>query len=395
MDIQDADGVGRRVRAARKIAGLTQRQLAGRAHVSVSRVKQVEQAKVPASPAFTAGVARALGLSVADLYDQPTPRFGSERAHVADLETAIMEGPATVLPGPVRPLAELVKQVNEVGELQRRSRYDTSSVLLADVVRHLHVAAAESVGGPAAERSHRELATAYGHALICLHRLGSPLAGLAAERGRDAAALSGDPLLAALADQDRSLPLMHRGAYATAAALVERVQAGLADHWSTPQSLSVRGAMHLRSAIIGARAGSSSTADAHLAEARDLAERLPALADHYDTAFCLPNVQVHAVAAAVELCDGTTAVARADGVQFPAGMMRSRLGHHHVDLARGWLLHGDTARALATLNHARELAPQLVRYHPQVHETVRVIAERQRRASEPFTRFVRWLAIPV
>jgi DNA-binding XRE family transcriptional regulator len=40
------DGIGRRVKAARKLAGITQQQLATTAHVSLSLVKQVEQAKV-------------------------------------------------------------------------------------------------------------------------------------------------------------------------------------------------------------------------------------------------------------------------------------------------------------------------------------------------------------
>lgn len=84
-DDHSRTGVGRRVRAARKLApGLTQAALAARMHVSTSLVKAVEQGRVPASPAFVAAAARALSMTVYDLYEQPTPRFGVERAGVSE-----------------------------------------------------------------------------------------------------------------------------------------------------------------------------------------------------------------------------------------------------------------------------------------------------------------------
>ena len=52
-------GIGERVAERRKLNGLTQAQLAHRAHVSLSLVRKVEQGSAPASPAFTATVATA------------------------------------------------------------------------------------------------------------------------------------------------------------------------------------------------------------------------------------------------------------------------------------------------------------------------------------------------
>ena len=63
-----------RVAEERKLAGLTQYQLAARASVSVSLIRAVEQGRAPASPAFVSAVARALGVGVADLLDQPFAR---------------------------------------------------------------------------------------------------------------------------------------------------------------------------------------------------------------------------------------------------------------------------------------------------------------------------------
>ena len=56
--------IGYRVASLRKLAGMTQERLACTAHVSRSLVRAVEQGRMPASAAFTAAVARALGLDV-------------------------------------------------------------------------------------------------------------------------------------------------------------------------------------------------------------------------------------------------------------------------------------------------------------------------------------------
>ncbi|MGH3998939.1 MAG: helix-turn-helix domain-containing protein, partial [Pseudonocardiaceae bacterium] len=53
-------GIGKRVAERRKLNGLTQAQLAHRAHVSLSLLCKVETGQRPASPAFTAAVATAL-----------------------------------------------------------------------------------------------------------------------------------------------------------------------------------------------------------------------------------------------------------------------------------------------------------------------------------------------
>lgn len=391
-DDHSRTGVGRRVRAARKLApGLTQAALAARMHVSTSLVKAVEQGRVPASPAFVAAAARALSMTVYDLYEQPTPRFGVERAGVSELETAVMAGPALAGDAAGAALSDLAARVRHIAALQRRSRYDASSAELPDLLADLHTAAALVTGDHDSEHVHNMLATVYGAAVICLHRLGSSLTGQAAERAAHSAQCSGDPLLAALADAEVGLPLMHRGAYEPAQRITDRARDGLVDQPTGDGVLSIRGYLHLRSAILAARKGDRQSSDSHLAEARHCGQHLPELADLYDTAFCSANVTIHAVAAAVELGDGTTAVGRDE--PLPAGTMTSRLGHHHVDLARAWLLHGDRDKAFASLQTARRIAPQLTRYHPQVRETLSVLAETDRRRTDSLSGFARWAGI--
>jgi transcriptional regulator with XRE-family HTH domain len=386
-------GIGDRVAQRRKLNGLTQVQLARRAHVSLSLVRKVEQGSAPASPAFTAAVATALRTTVAELYDQPSLGYGAERDHVAEVETAVMEGPASMTAYPPPDLDMLAVRVDQIAKLQRRSRYQESSALMPVLLAELHTVAAVAPVGPHSERAHHLLATLYGCVVICLHRLASPLVSHAADRAAEAARLSGDPLLAALCDQERALPLMYRGTYDTAQRIVSRAQQSITDHPTTPETLSVRGAMHLRSAIIAARQHDAATSDAHLAEARELASRLPVHANFYDTAFCTPNVHIHSVAAAVEMQDGTTAVARDASYPLPPKMMRSRLAHHNIDLGRAWLLHGDHTKALQALNTARRTAPQQTRYHPMVAETVLTLARAERRRSDTLSGFAAWMGI--
>jgi transcriptional regulator with XRE-family HTH domain len=386
-------GIGELVAVRRKLHGLTQVQLARRAHVSLSLLRKVEQGRAPASPAFTAAVATALQTTVAALYDQPSLSYGAERDHLAEVETAVMEGPASMTAYLPPDLDMLAARVEAIATLQRRSRYRESSALMPVLLAELHTAAAVAPAGAHSERAHHLLATLYGCVVICLHRLASPLVSQAADRAAGAAQFSGDPLLAALCDQERALPLMYRGAYDTAQRIVSRAQESITDHPASPEALSVRGAMHLRSAIIAARKHDAAMSDAHLTEAQELASRLPLRANFYDTAFCTPNVHIHSVAAAVEMEDGTTAVARDASYPLPPQMMRSRVAHHNIDLSRAWLLHGDHTKALQALSTARRIAPQQTRYHPMVTETVLTLTRAERRRSDTLSSFAAWMGI--
>jgi hypothetical protein len=159
---------------------------------------------------------------------------------------------------------------------------------------------------------------------------------------------------------------------------------------------SVLGSLHLRSAVIAARSGRRADADAHLAEAREIAGLVAEGANHYGMEFGPANVAVHSVSAAVELADGALAVQRAGQVQA-AGYLRalppSRVGHHRVEVARGWLYHGDRRRALQALQAARRVSPQLVRMHPMVRDTVHVIAGSEPRPSAELRTFAAWLGL--
>lgn len=116
-------------------------------------------------------------------------------------------------------------------------------------------------------------------------------------------------------------------------------------------------------------------------------------ADRYDygLAFGPSNVAQHAVAVAVEMGDGAEAIRRERetklGVRVPP-IRRS----HYIDVARAHLMEGDRAGALEALQRARRIAPQHVRHHPMVRETIYAIADGGR-GSDDLTSFVSWLGL--
>jgi len=93
------------------------------------------------------------------------------------------------------------------------------------------------------------------------------------------------------------------------------------------------------------------------------------------------------------MLDGTEAVKRSEKFSIPATAQRERVGHHWIDLARGYLIHGDKKKTFAALRQAKDVAPTQTRYHPMVHETIRVLARDEARSSESIRGFAAWCGI--
>lgn len=158
-------------------------------------------------------------------------------------------------------------------------------------------------------------------------------------------------------------------------------------------AVAMHGILHLKSGLAAARAGDADTSDDHLSEARQAAAHVTLGSDHYRLAFDTDNVNIWSVGLAVERRDGTEAVKRADSFTLGSTAPRERVGHHWIDLARAFQLHGDRDRSMAALHRARRTSPQQTRYHPQVRETVVTLAENERRRSDTLSGFARWAGI--
>jgi transcriptional regulator with XRE-family HTH domain len=195
MSEQDLSRVGLRIAELRKIHGITQQSLAARATVSYSLLRKVERGERPASPSFIAAIARALGVSVLDITEQP---YGvrdadptSEQAGIPALRQALVEGADPELDTTLRSMDDLRTALAQIKELDRRTKHAEVVQALPDVLRHLHRAVLDL---PSGERpgAHDVLAAAYSYAVVALYRLGHlDLSHLADERAR-AAATQGD-----------------------------------------------------------------------------------------------------------------------------------------------------------------------------------------------------------
>ncbi|MGH3943275.1 MAG: hypothetical protein ACRDTG_32560 [Pseudonocardiaceae bacterium] len=218
------------------------------------------------------------------------------------------------------------------------------------------------------------------------------LGALAARCGRAAAAHAGDPLRVAVATFRYTGVRLRRGHYRGVLQAIDRTHA-LIESERSPAADAVRVVLHLRQATAHARMGAQDRADEHISEARRLVAGGVPAHPFYGVNADATNVDIAWVAAPVELSDGTTAVGRAEQVQIPPDAQPSRAGHHWIDVARAWTLHGDRTKALGALNQGRSVAPQQTRYHPSVRETVHLLAEHDRRATDSLAGFARWAGI--
>ena len=399
----DQDRIGARVAAIRKLRGWTGRELARRASVSYSLLAKVESGAAPATPAFIGAVARALRVDVPKItgqpYEGPGGRDAALQATVDPLRRALLTYDVPpLLDVPVRSASELTADVRAVSLLGRQARYLQLGQRLPVLLEELQAAVAMA-GSPERSRLYALLAEAYGGVSGLAYQLGyGDLRALALDRIEWASHQSGDPLRIARTQWSRGASLLGAAVYDQGLSLTERTRSELGGYVAQMDepTRSVYGSLHLRSAVLAARAGRRQDSDAHLGEARRIAGTVSQEANFYGMEFGLANAGLHEVSAAIELADGALAISRAAQVER-AGHIRAvppvRAGHYRVELARGWLYHGDRHRSLAALRAGRRVSPQLVRIHPMVRDTVYAIAHADRRPSEELRSFTAWLGI--
>ncbi|WP_280439137.1 helix-turn-helix domain-containing protein [Nocardia cyriacigeorgica] len=392
-------GIGRRVAEERHLAGWTQARLAQEAHVSTSLVKAVEQERAPASPAFVSAVARALKVGVADLLDQPYPRATRDEhnvhAGVPEIRRELAAYRIEPEDSAPREFAELAAEVEKVSKLRHSVQLGELGATLPFLLADLRIAW-HHTEGLTRERVFSLLAEAYAATSQLVYKLGYiDLASLAVERYEWAAGKSGDELAVLVGDYQRAGELIGAADWNSALRFLEksrcRIDAEL--RREDPPVLAMWGNLHLKSALAAARSGQRTLADAHLTEAAETARRIGCDRDDYRLCFGPTNVAIWSVGLAVEMMDGAEALRRAHTVHIPATTPRERTGHYYIDLARGHLLHGNRASALGALHTAKKVAPTQTRYHPMVHETLRILARQEARSSESVRGFAAWCGI--
>lgn len=382
-------GVGRRIAYERRIASLTQADLARAAGIALGTLRKIERGERGVSDAVLDAIANALGIDPARLL--PDRERPDDRVHQAmpTLSAVLAEYEAPE-DGPCRNLPALGLAVASVVEQRLSAQYvrvaRTVPDLLAELCRALQTAPPGD--RPAAARL---LVDACRAADAVAFKYGAKdLSARLIDLMRWAAGQAHDPVVDAAVAYVRTETYFAARAHAAGLRALERAM-DEAPRDVSRASLAVRGALHMRAAVIAGRAGDGDAAEAHLDDARALGDQVPE--DVYaGTAFGPDSVRVHEVSVAVSLGDDHLgrALKLAREWKPPRDLPAERRSGFYIELGRAQLWAGRPDAAFESLKVARRIAPQHAREHRWVREDAATLRRLKRADAESLSNFAEW-----
>jgi transcriptional regulator with XRE-family HTH domain len=394
MPVDEDEGIGARIRDARKMRHLSQLALAQAAHVSQETISKVERGARQPSPAVVAALARALSVPVTDLTGQP---------YLRELRREQLDG----LIQPIREALD-VYDLGSDPEIQPRDAVDLAAEAsrMCGLVRaaDLRTVAAELPGLitemttaahlTGSDKAWSTLASSYRSAYDISSKLGFfDLAAIALDRMSWAAERGSDPVMAAVRQYLRSVGYLRAGQYRTGRRLADIGQQTAALAGDGSARAAVAGQLHLGAAVLAARDQDREEALGHIEAARRLADETGEITRVHWLTFGPTNVAVHPASVLVEQDEYAQARAVARTINIPADWPVSRAAHHRAEVARAFLFTGHTDQAFRALLSAKRLAPQQSRYSPTVRETMQGVRDAKRQLPEAMTQFAAWLGI--
>ena len=390
----DREATGQRIARARRRRGLSQAVLAGLVGRSESWLSQVERGKRGVdSHSVLVRLAEVLRVDIEELPGSADGDEPGRRVHPAAslIEQAMMAygvpGASTEREGPDREVSldYLRAKARSAYQSYQATRYDATGRILPELISDVETAARRV--GAASPVACGVRVLVYDTAAALLSRVGEQfLAWAAADRARSAAEYAGDPLLVAVSAWRLSYMITGRkhpqealGLAMTAAAALERAM-----RTSSPEQLSVYGALHLAAATAAAACYDRTTTEAALAKARGIADRTGET-NHMGTAFGPVNVAIHAIATSLKLGDPRTATETGEALDLaalPVGLVGRRT-QVDLDLARAYAMSRKDAAAVNLLLAAERLSPQLVRYDRATRDVLTELLRREHRPSTP------------
>lgn len=394
MATHPGGGVGHRVTSARRARRMSQEDLARAAHVSLSMICKIEQgSSVPSDDTLDA-VAAALDVDPSRLLNDSRRTDSRVHAVIPALSAAIA---AYDVPddGPPKPLLDLHTVVAQAVNWRLTSQYTRLSrvipSLLCDLARALH----STTGGARCEVA-ALLAAAYRAADAVAYKFGyHDLSARLIELMRWAADHAEDPLLVASAAYVRTETFFAAGVHAPEAyaAGLRSLEAAIdaVPHGDDPQKRAGAGALHMRAAVVAARAGNADAATVHLNNARQHGDRITE--GVYGTVFGPSSVRIHEVSVAVSLGDPhlTRALDVAREWAPPRNMPAERRSGFYIELGRAQRLLGLWDDAFESIRVARRIAPQHTREHPWVREDATRLRTHYRSNPESLLAFAEWV----
>jgi transcriptional regulator with XRE-family HTH domain len=371
---------------------MSQSDLAVAMERSESWVSQVERGVQPVERlSVLQALADALGVSVRDVRPdagppaEETPEAQQPVSNDLDaLRVALTGHPALgslfdePSNGATASPEELRVQIEEVWDLAHASKYAALSQRLSSLLPSIEAAVRHA---PASDRQelHGLRARAYQVAAAAFVRQDeADAAWVAADRALQAAELAGKPLevVASLfrmahtfIRQQRTEQAEHAASSAVAV-LTPRTESPSCP----PEELSLLGAMNLVLAVINAREGHRAETHQHIGRAREIAARLGEDRNDFETEFGPTNVELHAVATAVDLGDAGLALDVATGVDA-SGLSPERQSRFLLDVARAHAQRRHVGEAVAALLEAEKLAPEQIHSHHSARTVVRDLVQ--------------------
>ncbi|MEU4951924.1 helix-turn-helix domain-containing protein [Streptomyces lavendulae] len=391
MPLLDDDHTGSRIREQRRLARLTQRELADRIPYSLSLLNQVECGARPATAGFVAAVAHALRVDSSKLTGPPAvTALPADRllALVAPIREALDRydlGPNPDLAA-VRPEPVLVTEADALCQQVRATHLRAAAKALPALIAEL----THTVWTAPSTAAWRALASAYRTAHDVTLKLDHPdLARVALDRMGWAAGRASDPCIEAVQRYKRAT--LWR--CATSAPLITSGQALLAGETSR-EALAVTGQLHLGLAIVAAKAEDATAVETHLAAAREMAARVGGEAgDVHWLSFGQVNVTLHELGASIAMRSFDEALGQARALTPADSMLTSRRARYLVDRALVEMEAGSPKTSLKFLAQARQVAPEQTRHLPGTRATIRGLVHMSRRAPDGLRGMARWVEL--
>ncbi|MCX5199634.1 helix-turn-helix domain-containing protein [Streptomyces sp. NBC_00249] len=385
-----ADHIGQRIATRRRARRMTQADLAREAHVSLAMIKACERGVRTPGPSTLEAIASALAVDASRL--DPACRATTRRVHASlpSISAAIAGYEYAMGPSP-RPLPQLRADLHTAVGWRLAAQYGLIATrapeLLADTLACLHTAA-----GVRREDAARLVVTAARTADAVAYKFGAhDLSARLIDVMRWAAVQVDDPAVHATVAYVRAETFLAARAHRVGQiALEQALDAAPAPGGEL--STATRGALHMRTAVVAARAADPDAAYAHLREARRLAEGLRE-GIYLGTAFGPSSIRIHEVALSVSLgrdhIGHALNVAREwrPGDELPA----ERRSGFWIEVARAQLWSGDPDGAFESLKAARSQAPQHVREHPWAREDIEKIRRLKRADATELTHYAEWI----
>jgi transcriptional regulator with XRE-family HTH domain len=368
--------LGDRLKRLRRMAGLTQEELAERAKLSVDTVKKLEQgrkhsARLPTLHALAGG----LGAELTSLLGDPpgVPSTGdAEPPQLVALRRAIMPPMFAPPPEPAGveklSLPLLRAEIAEGWTLYHGAEFGQLMDALPGIITDARFTASvgnvdQRAAGQAALGKSLQLA---GHLAIRLGKTDLALSAL--ERAMNAASDSSDPLLGAMVTnsvawnyqrQNRLDDAEHVAVYAA-----DRVEQ---ENSSTAEGVRVWGGLVMSAATSAARSGDYDKASEMMKTAEDATKRLATLPAPVDgkmvSIFSRSSVRIERVRLAVQHARPEEALNLARGMRLSADTPPSWRTWLLLDVARAHTDLGDAEGAVKALTKLHEVAPAWMRHH--------------------------------